>query len=103
MKLSDELPLDDSFDQTLAIECGITDDQLLFGRLYEAPLDRFMYVQDMWECSGCGLVENFDDGPKYYYNPETNNYNAPKPLTLKEQAEAERLAQEAAGQMRLML
>ena len=92
---------EDEFDEELAIACGITEHEITNFFEFEDDLIRFNYVQDQWECSGCGNVENYDDGPRYYYNPETNNYDAPKPLTIKERMEQERLKQEAAGQLRL--
>lgn len=102
MALTNRLPYEDEFDEELALECGITEEQINTIFPGDAPLNRFTYVQDMWECSGCDTLFWHTEGEKYYYNPETNNYDAPKPITLKEQAEIERLKQEAAGQLRLL-
>src|ERR1043165_7063868 len=98
MALTNLLPMwgEDEFDDELALECGYTEEQIDDRYRSDATFEemsRFNYVQDVWECSGWGNTENHDESPKYYYNPETNNYDAPKPLTLKEQAEQERLAQ----------
>jgi len=100
MRLTDRLPMDDEFDRELAIECGFTDEQL-DGDRFELPLSQFVYVQDQWECESCQVTEWHTEGPRYYYNAETNQYDAPKPLTLKERAALERQAQEAAGQLKL--
>lgn len=54
-------------------------------------------------CEECELWVPY--GPDYYYNVDTNTYDLPKPLTRDEAAkaelEAERVRQEAAGQLRL--
>lgn len=106
MKIDDLVFFDDEeFDEELAIACGYTEEQIENLSPFDEPLNRFIYVQDCWTCSGedCSNTECYTEGPKYYYNPDTNNYDGPKPLTLKEQAEIERLKQEAAGQLRLDL
>lgn len=101
MAKTDYLPYDDEFDTELAYECGLTEE----GE-YDALFDdsgewsRFRYVQDVWECRGCGAWEEDHDGPRYYYDHIRNNYFLDaKPLTPKEIAEQARQAQEDAGQM----
>lgn len=106
MKLTDYIPREDEdFDDDLALACGYIQEQVDTANWFEEPLCRFIYVQNLWECvdPDCDTWVSHTEGPKYYYNPETNNYDAPKPLTLKEQAEIERLKQEEAGQLRLDL
>lgn len=54
-------------------------------------------------CEDCELWIPY--GPNYYYDIDTNTYTLPAPLTHEEseiaEREAERIAQEAAGQLRL--
>lgn len=104
MRLTDYLPRDDEeFDEELAFACGFTQEEFDTLSPFEEPLCRFNYVQNLWECSECDLYVVNTEGEKHYYNPETNFYDAPKPVTLKEKAEQERIAQEAAGQLRMNL
>lgn len=101
MKLTDEVDMDsENFDEELANACGLSRDDEDFDPFNE-PYCRFNYVQYEWECSNCNVHVTHEEGEKFYYNPDENNYTGPKPLTLREQAEQARLAQEAAGQMRL--
>lgn len=101
MKLTDRLPMEDEFDYELARECGYTDEQIDELSRFDPPLCQFVYVQDLWECDNCHSSQWHTEGPKYYYDHEANNYLAAKPITPKEQAELDRQAQEAAGQLRL--
>ena len=101
MALTDLLPDEDEFDDELAAECGLTDEQR-DGDPFEPPLCTFRYVQNLWECNTCDLVIWHTEGPRYYYDYNQNWYYADsKPLTPKEIAARERQAQENAGQMKL--
>lgn len=55
-------------------------------------------------CEECGAATAY--GPDYYYNPTTNAYDLQRPLTSAEivvaEAEAQRIAQETAGQLPLI-
>lgn len=102
MALTDLLPSEDEFDEELAIECGLTDEQL-DGDPFEPPLCNFRYVQDLWECSTCGSIIWHTEGQRYYYDYENNWYYAEsKPLTPKEKIAIENQQQEQAGQLRLI-
>jgi hypothetical protein len=98
MRLTDLEPQDDAFDEELAIECGFNPD---IDTEFDDRWARFHYVQDQWECENCGVMEWYTEGKKYYFDPDAINWLGAKPITLKEQAEINRQAQEAAGQLRL--
>jgi hypothetical protein len=80
------------------------------GEALPAPYDqdeRELFFSRMWtlaQCEECGHCMEY--GAIGYYNPETNWYDLPRPLTpdeaRKAALEAERLQQESAGQQRLL-
>lgn len=101
MRLTDEVDLEDeNFDEELANQCGLSWDDEGFSP-FEEPYCRFNYVQCQWECTNCNTYVAHAEGEKFYYNPDENNYTGARPLTLREQAEQARQAQEDAGQLRL--
>lgn len=101
MALTDLLPDIDEFDEELAAQCGLTNDELK-GDSFEPPLCNFNYIQDVWKCSSCGHEEWHEEGPRYYYNYEANWYSIDfKPLTPAEQVAKENRELEAAGQLKL--
>lgn len=55
------------------------------------------------ECHNCGRCVTY--GPRWYYNPTTNNYDLPRPLSLEQvkqiEIEAQKAAAKAAGQLEL--
>ncbi len=102
MRLTDRMPQDDEFDEELAVQCGLSDEQIEEGMWNsESPHSRFNYVQDQWECTNCGTLTTHETGPRYYWNPDSGNYDGEKPLTPAERIQAENVQQEAVGQLRL--
>lgn len=79
-------------------ECGIDEDTASFSELA-----RFSYVHDMWNCDYCNYHEWDYEGPRYYLNPNSDDYDAKRPLTpyeeKQERLRKEREHQEEAGQM----
>lgn len=55
------------------------------------------------ECHNCGRIVVY--GPRWYYNPTTNWYDLPRPLSLEQakqaEFEAQRASAKAAGQLEL--
>lgn len=102
MKLGDRMPYDDDddFDEELARECGLTEDQLdeAHGDS-EGKWSRFRYVLEQWECDNCDTLEPHLEGPRYYWNPKSGWYDGQKPTTPKERAAQKREHQKAAGQL----
>lgn len=82
------------YNEELAAEYGYTD-----ANPFDDKYNLFTFITDFVECDTCDYWENC--GREYYYNPKINNYDLPTPLTRRERIEAERLALEATGQMRL--
>lgn len=99
MRLTDRMPQDDEFDSELAIECGYDENG---DSPYDMKWRGFAYVQAQWECTTCDTIEWHTEGKKYYFNPESGNYDGEKPLTPKDKLRIERETQEAAGQQRLL-
>jgi hypothetical protein len=91
---------DELHDSELMAEHGIDENTASFSELA-----RFFYVHDMWNCDHCDYHEWDYEGPRYYLNPITGNYDAEKPLTPYEEKQKrlceERERLEAAGQLRL--
>lgn len=81
------------------------------ARLYSSTLNtddddpRFYYVKAFAICGQCGWNDEY--GPDLYYNPETNEYELPRPLSPeiahRLELEAERQALLDAGQLELPL
>ena len=106
---TDRMPEEDEFDDVLSKECGfeVTDDN--YFELWDShPEFLYNYAEMVCENEECGAVIAY--GQRGYYNSKTNFYDGKKPSPLdypkSEQsttarAEAERIAQEAAGQQRL--
>lgn len=103
MALTDLMPDEDEFDEELAYECGMTDDEYndaIFDT--EGKWSRFRYVQDQWECATCQSTEWHTEGKRYYYDYERNGYfEDVKPLTPKETIAQENRRLEKAGQQRM--
>lgn len=103
---TDLLPEDDEFDFDLAIACGYSEEQISesWEGLHDDAIARFRYVTPVWECGKCDIEYTFDTDPeRFYYDPDVNGYNAPRPLTPMEQLKEDLARQELAGQMRLPL
>ena len=106
MRLTDLMPQDDAVDEELALLHGITQEELDTLDPYESKLQKYVYVQDQWECDNCQYTIWHTEGEKYYYNPRTNDYSAkaPKaPLTEAQRAAQHNRQQERKGQLRLEL
>jgi hypothetical protein len=100
------MPEDDEVDTELARACGIHET----WNFLEEDYPEFQYNYAEMHCwnEDCGAVIGY--GERGYYNRKTNFYDHKKPSPLdypgtpehaKAKAEAERRAQEAAGQQRL--
>jgi len=85
-------------DRWLAAEWDFSDDEIRHADVY-SDVYRFAYVEPQWTCDECGDI---DELGRYYWNPDTGDFDAPRPLTPREQAERDRQQQEAAGQLRLL-
>lgn len=101
MALRNIIPDSDEFDEELAFECGLTEDQLDEAYNFDSKWARFRYIQDQWECDECQTQMSHEEGKRYYWNPKSGNYDGAKPLTPKEKVLREQKRQEKAGQQRL--
>lgn len=100
------MPEDDEFDEALARQCGLTGE---WSEIWDQhPEFAYNYAEMHCENDYCGAVVAY--GERGYYNKRTNFYDHKKPSPedypgtpeyARAKAEAERLAQEAAGQQRL--
>jgi hypothetical protein len=89
----------DEFDWELAEACGLQFDEQNMAAYGEHP--EFVYVVEEMHCSEDECFAVLGYGRRWYLDPNTITYSADPPLTLAQQAEAARKAQEAAGQLGL--
>lgn len=103
MKLTDLMPDTEKFDEETAHACGY--DERYSDDMFDEKWERFHYIQDTWECDHCQCYEWHTEGPRYYWNPDSCNYDGKRPETDKEReqrlAREKRERLEAAGQMRM--
>jgi hypothetical protein len=98
MRLTDRFPGDDEIDKGTMIECGL--DPHNYHPDDERYL-RFHFVYDQWECVDCDTLIPHVEGKRYYYTPDTGNYDSEKPLTTRKRQILKNQRQERAGQLRL--
>ena len=90
------IPECSDYDGELAADWGVD--------RFSDPRSEFLnFIAECAICDTCNIEIEY--GPDYYYNPDTNNYDLLRPLTIAEaeraEAEALRKQQEAAGQLAL--
>ena len=74
----------DCFDEDLARAHGHSDADIA-EREFVGELVQFYYTCDYWKCFECGYGEPDREGTRYYFNPDSGHYDAPKPSSPKEE------------------
>lgn len=93
---------DEEIDFDLARELGISDDEIREACVTASgPGSRVLYVEEVALCSSCGNQFNFEGGKRWYWDEDHACFGDDRPLTPSEQAAAEYVQQEQAGQLKL--